>query len=89
MLLGELNDLATRGRHHSSSKVNHKAKLRHLHHKPHLRLHRRPPHLLRLIVSPPAVQQRRSHNLLPPARVPRGGLVWCFSSAVHLSASTD
>ncbi|OAX30828.1 hypothetical protein K503DRAFT_162521 [Rhizopogon vinicolor AM-OR11-026] len=88
--LGDLNNLATRGKQHSnSSKANHKAKLRHRHRKLHLLLHRRLPHLPRLIVLLPAVRQRHSHNLLPPARVRHGGLVWYFSSAVRLSTSTD
>jgi len=88
-LLGDLNDLATKGKQHSSSKAKLKAKLKHRHRKLHLLLHRRLPHLPKLIVLLPVVQQRRSHKLLPPARVRRGGLVSYFSSAVRLSTSTD
>ncbi|OAX34527.1 hypothetical protein K503DRAFT_785702 [Rhizopogon vinicolor AM-OR11-026] len=71
MLLGDLNNLARRGKQHSISRANHKAKLRHRCRKLYLLLHRRLLHLPRLIVLPPAMQQQRSHNLLPPARVPR------------------
>jgi len=45
-------------------------------------MHQRLPVLLQIIALPQQVQQARSHNLLPPARIPHGGFVWCFSSAV-------
>jgi hypothetical protein len=42
-----------------------------------------------MIVLPQRVQQARSHNLLPPARIPHGGFVWCGLSAVHLLQRVD
>ena len=89
MLLGDRNHLATKEKMHSSSKASQKARLRHPCLKPHLPLYRRLRHLLQLIVSPQLVQQARSHNPLPPAGIPHGGLVWCFLSAVLLLQRVD
>jgi len=52
-------------------------------------MHRRLPDPLLIIVLPQRVQQARSHNLLPPGRIPHGGLVWCFLSAVLLLQRVD
>jgi len=52
-------------------------------------MHPRLPDPLQTIVLPQRVQQARRHNLLPSARVPHGGLVWCFLFAVLLLQRVD
>jgi len=52
-------------------------------------MHRRLPDPLLIIVLPQQVQQAHSHTLLPPARIPHGGLVWFFLSAVLLLQRVD
>ena len=84
ILLDDRNDLATRGKIYSGSMANQEARLRCPRLKLHLQSHRRLPDLLRLIELPQQVQQARIHNLLPPATIPPGGLVWCFLFAVLL-----
>ena len=89
MLLGDRNHLATRGKICSSGKANQKDSLRCPSLKLHLASHRHLPEPLQIIVLLQWVQQARSRNLLPPARIPRGGLVWCFLSAVLLLQRDD
>ena len=89
MLLRDSNRLATRGKMRISSKANQKARLRRPSFKVHLPMHRRLPDPLQIIISQQKVQQARSHNLLPLARIPHGGRVWCFLSAVLLLQRVD
>ena len=84
MLLAYRNHLATRGKMYGSSKANQEAMFRHRRFKPHLPSHRHLPDTLQLIVLPRRVQQARSHNLLPLARIPHGGFLWCLLCAVRL-----
>ena len=88
MLLRDCDHLAARGKI-CSSKANPKARLKCPSLKFHLAAHRHLPDPLQMIVLLQRVQQARSHNLLPPARIPHGGLVWCFLSAVLLFQRVD
>ena len=83
ILLDDRNDLATKGKIYSGSKPNQEARLRCPRLKLHLPSHRRLPDL-QLIELPQQVQQVRIHNMLPPVRIPPGGLVWCFLFTVLL-----
>ena len=89
MLLRDRNHLVTRGKIYSSSKTNQTVRLRYPTLKLHLASHRHLSDPLQIIVLPQREQQARSHNLLPPARIPHGGLVWCFSPAVLLFQRAD